>query len=276
MIGMHSKRGATLAVVAFASVAAAAQTRTPNQPAPAPRQPAPAARAETRREVPVPFRVGEQLTYDVAYATYLVAGTATTRVVEKKPSYDSTAYYIVAEGRPLSMIARLYPLYYKMDTLFDTFTTLSQRSALYTEEGSRHRTATTRFDRNRRRALYELQAEDTARDEFAVPADVQDGLATLYALRARTFKAGDRLTIPVADDGTLYSVTVDATGPEQVNMRVGRFEAWKLNVTILDTARQQVGKDIVVLMSNDARRLPLRIQADLPVGYFSLALREAR
>jgi hypothetical protein len=261
---MRRTLAATLFIAALASLAPA-QPRAP-QRAPAPQT----------KDASVPFRVGETLTYDVAWSTFLIAGTAVSTVVEKKPSYGSTAYYIVAEGRPLPFVARLYALYYKMDTLLDSVTTLSQRSSLYTEEGTRHRTATTRFDRKSRRALFELQAEGTARDEFAIPADVQDGLATLYTLRTRTFKAGERVTIPVADDGVLYSISVEATGPERLKMRLGEFDAWNLAVTVLDPERKQVGKNMAVWMSTDARRLPLRLQADLPVGYFVLALKEAR
>jgi hypothetical protein len=268
---MRFALAATLGLVAFASLSA--QQR---RPAPAAPGRAAAPRVEARREASVPFRVGETLTYDVAWSTYLIAGTASTTVVEKKPSFDSNAYYIVAEGRPLPFIARLYALYYKMDTLFDSFTALSQRSSLYTEEGPDHKIVTTRFDRPARRALFELRGDTVQKDELAVPADTQDGLATLYALRTHTFRSGERMNIPVLDNGTLYRVAVDATGPEHLKMRVGDFDAWNLKVTILDPQQQQVGKNIAVWMSTDARRLPLRIQADLPVGYFVLALKDAR
>jgi hypothetical protein len=257
-----------LALTLLATVPAAQSPRPSSQPASPARPPA--------REMAMPFRVGETLTYDVAWSTYLIAGTATTTVVEKKPSYSSNAYYIVAEGRPLPLIARLYALYYKMDTLLDSFTGQSQRTSLYVEEGSNRRTSTTMFDRAKRRALFEFKAQETARDEFAIPADVQDGLATLYSLRTRTFKAGDRVTIPVADEGTLYSVRVEAAGPEHVKMRIGEFEAMNLRLTILDAEGKQVGKNVAVLLSTDARRLPLRLQAELPVGYFALALKEIR
>jgi len=59
-------------------------------------------------------------------------------------------------------------------------------------------------------------------------------------------------------------------------MRLGEFDAWNLRITLFDPKNQQVGKNISVMMSRDERRLPLRIQADLPVGYFVLALKEAR
>src|SRR3954471_17767250 len=112
-----------------------AQPKPQSPAAPASKRPLPAAPAASRREVPVPFRVGETLTFDVAWSQFLVAGTAVSRVVEKRPSNNSTAYYIVAEGRPIPLVARFYSVYYKMDSLLDSFSALSQRTSLYTEEG---------------------------------------------------------------------------------------------------------------------------------------------
>jgi hypothetical protein len=268
---MRVVAAATAGLFVLASLPAAQQPRSTSGSPKRTRGEAPAA----RREAAVPFKVGETLTYDVAWSHYLIAGTAVATVVDKKPSYSSTAYYIVAEGRPLPLIARLYALYYKMDTLVDSYTTLSQRSSFYREEGSRHRLAATRFDRSARRVFFELDA-GTAKNDFAVPTGTQDGLALLYALRTRTFKAGERLTVPVVDEGTIYTVGIETDGPERLKMRLGEFDTWKLRFNVLDDQRRAVGKNISVWMSTDARRLPLRMQADLPVGSFALALRDAR
>jgi hypothetical protein len=235
-----------------------------------------AQRAVPRPEAAVPFKTGERLTYDVSWSSVLVAGTATATVVEKKPSSNSTAYYIVAEGRPLPILARLYKLYYKMDTLVDSFTLLSQRGSLYSEEGASHQLGSTRFDRGARRAFYERQQETTANADFPVPAGAQDGLAALYALRTRAFRAGEGFTTPVADSGALYTVKVDVGAPAQVKVPLGEFAAWNLKAGITDAQGQPVWKNIVVWISNDARRLPVKLQAELPVGQFVLALREAR
>lgn len=235
-------------------------------------QQAPATR---RTEPAVPFRASEALTYDVSWSSYLVAGTAVTTVQGKRPSFGSTAYYIVAEGRPLPLIARLYNLYYKMDTLIDSFTLLSQRGALYVEEGNDHRIGSTRFDRAARRAFFELQTEQTAKIDFAVPPQTQDGLAMLYALRARTFKTGDRLTNPVSDGGALYTVNIEVGAPEPIRVPLGEFSAWNLKIGLVDAERQPVWKNVTVWISNDTRRLPVKLQAELPVGQFVLALREA-
>ena len=265
-----------IAVALLLTAGPSAQQGTRTQPRPrtpaAPARPAPA----PRREAAVPFKVGETLTYDVSWSQYLVAGSATSRVVEKRPSYNSTAYYIVAEGRPLPIIQRFYSVYYKMDSLLDSFTTLSQRTSLYAEEGAARRFSSTLFNRGAQRAQFEFQADSAFKDEFPIPQNVQDGLATLYALRSRAFKPGERVTIPVADEGTLYTVNFDVTGPEPLKVPLGELNAWNLRITILDPSNQPVGKNIAAWISNDSRRLPLKLQADLPVGNFILALRTAQ
>lgn len=178
------------------------------------------------------------------------------------------------EGRPLPIIARIYALYYKMDSLLDSYTTLSQRTSLYTEEGSRKRSATTTFDRTARRAQFTVPPEQAV--EFPVPANVQDGLATLYALRSRVLRTGDRLSVPVADEGMLYTANFEVGAPEQVRVPLGTISAWNVRITVLDSANQPVGKNIGAWISTDPRRLPVRLQADLPVGSFALTLRSAQ
>jgi hypothetical protein len=259
---MRTVAAVTLGLAALASLAASASAGVQ--------------RAVPRPEAAVPFRAGETLTYDVSWSSVLVAGTATATVVEKKPSSNSTAYYVVAEGRPLPILAKLYKLYYKMDTLVDSFTLLSQRGSLYSEEGAAHQLDSTRFDRATRRAFYERRHETTANADFPVPANTQDGLAVLYALRTRSFRAGEGFTTPVADSGALYTVKVDVGAPAQVKVPLGEFAAWNLNASITDAQGRPVWKNIAVWISNDARRLPVKLQAELPVGQFALALREAR
>ena len=56
---------------------------------------------------------------------------------------------------------------------------------------------------------------------------------------------------------------------------MGQVDAWKLRITILDYDNQPVGNNIGAWISTDARRLPVKLQADLPVGNFALALRSA-
>jgi hypothetical protein len=263
-----------LALTLHASAQAPARAAQTRPRTPAVQTPAPTAQAATpRREAAVPFRVGEVLTYDVAWSSYLVAGSAVSRVVEKRPSYGSTAYYIVAEGRPLPLISRLYALYYKMDSLVDSFTLLTQRTSVYMEEGARKRSLSTLFNRASGRAQFEMQGDPPVKSDFAVPQNAQDGLSALYALRTRAYKAGERFAIPVADEGMLYTANFEVSGPEPIKVPFGQVDAWNLRITIVDAASQPVGRNIAAWISTDARHLPVKLQAELPVGAFGLALR---
>jgi hypothetical protein len=47
-----------------------------------------------------------------------------------------------------------------------------------------------------------------------------------------------------------------------------------MKVGITDAQGQPVWKNNEVWISNDARRLPVKLQAELPVGHFVLVLRD--
>jgi hypothetical protein len=236
---------------------------------PAPK--APAARAER----PVPFTIGETLTYDVSWSSYLTAGTAVTTVKEKRPSFNSTAYYIVAEGRPTPLVSKLYSLYYKLDTLLDSYTLLPQRGSVYSEEGRRHRFKVSQFDHAAHKVFFEYESTGKATDTFAVPPYVQDALSAVYVLRSVPLKGGDRMTMPITDDGSNYTLQVDVGLAERVKTPFGEAGAWKLKLTLTDAKGKPQGRNIAMWVSDDARRLPMKLQADLPVGSFNLNLREA-
>jgi hypothetical protein len=234
-----------------------------------------AGQSPSTRETAVPFGVGETLSYDVTYASYLVAGSAVSRIEARRSTGGATSYSIVAEGRPVPMLANLYNLYYKMDTLLDTTTLLPHRTSLYVEEGVRKRTSSTRFDRTSNRAFFEVQSEEKAEFTFDVPEQVQDGLSALYVLRTMSTRTGDSFSLPVADEGSLYRLNVRIGQEEEVAVPLGTFKALPLNLTIVDPQGQPAASNSAVWISNDSRRLPLKMQADLPIGSFVLLLRTA-
>ena len=247
-------------------------------PRPKPPPPAPAASAAKAgpAERPVPFRAGETLTFDVSWSQYLTAGTATVTLREKRPSFDSTAYYIVAEGRPTPLLSKLYTLYYKVDTLLDVFTLLPQRGSVDSEEGSHKRMKATRFDQAARRGAYEVTTATVVKKDLVLPAYTQDPLSAIYVIRALPLKLGSTVTMPVADNGTVYRVHVQVLAQEVIATPLGRLTAWKIVPTILDEAGKPTGEKFGLWISDDARRLPLKMEADLAVGRFVIVLKDVR
>jgi hypothetical protein len=224
----------------------------------------------------VPFRVGETLTYDVSWSEYLVAGTAVTMIKDKKPALDSTAYELVTEARSTPPLSSFYPVSYRLDSMLDAVTLLPQHGSFSTAERNRNRLKTTRFDRAARKAFFEDQATTTTRSEFPVAANTLDALSTIYVLRTLPLENGRRVTIPVTDDGTTYTLTIDGGRAEPVKTPLGEIGAWKTTPVLIDGKGQPVGRNLTLWFSTDAHRYPLKMQVELPVGRFVLLLREAR
>jgi hypothetical protein len=243
---------------------------TPARPAPA----APPATAARRTAQAVPFGPGETLTYDVSWSSYLTAGVATLTVKERKPSYGSDAYYIVAEGRPTPLVSKLYDLYYKADTLLDVYSLLPQRASIYSEEGKRHRMKVTMFDHVKKQAQYEVQTRTVVKKDLAIPSYSQDALGALYVLRAIALKAGDKFSIPVCDAGQTYPVQMTVGAVETVKTGMGELRAWRITPT-LPANNAGGARRLTLWVSDDARKLPVRMQAQLAVGSFDLTLKNS-
>lgn len=265
---MWIKLPATLLVVTV-PLAVAAQR---NSPTPSPAPPRAAAKAERT----VPFGPGELLTYDVSWSSYLTAGTATVSVKEKKPSFGSVAYYVVAEGRPTPLLSKLYNLYYKADTLLDAYTLLPQRGSVYSEEGGRRRMKITSFNQGARKATFEMQTSTLIKKDLTLPPYTQDALSAVFVLRAVPLKTGGRMTMPVADNGKIFKVQMAIGARERVKTGIGPTDAFRITPTIVGEDGKSEGRAMHVWISDDTRRLPVKLQADLAVGSFVLTLKSAR
>lgn len=163
------------------------------------------------------------LTFDVSWSSYLTAGTVTLAVRDKRPSYNSVAYYIVGEARPATLLSALYTLYYKADVLIDVYTLLPQRASVYSEEGKRHLMKVTTFDDAARKASFENVNAKNGPRELSVPPYAQDALSAIYLMRALPLKVGGRETIPVSTGGRTYRVQVAVEAREAVTTPAGIF-----------------------------------------------------
>jgi hypothetical protein len=268
----------TLAIAQTGVSAATAQKRPPAPVRPVAK---PAAKAAAPRvERPVPFAPGEMLAYDISWSTFMTAASATVSVKEKRPSYDSLAYYIVAEGQPTALVAALYKLYYKADTLLDAYTLLPQRGSLYSREAGRQHLRATRFFQEARTSQYEVKSGATlsqvdAHVDLPVPASTQDALSAIYALRAMDLKPGMTVIVPVSINGAVYRVRLLTGNREPVTCGLGTLTAWKLTPTLLDVDGEPDAQNMAIWISDDRRRLPLLMQADFSIGTFKLTLRSA-
>ena len=221
----------------------------------------------------VPFAVGETLTYDVSWSSFVTAGEATLAVRERTGAAGGTTYHIVADGRPTPLVAQLYRLYYKVETWLDASNLLPRRASTYSEEGRRTRTMVTTFDQRTHKATY---AEGRSRRSFTIPPLSQDALSALFVLRALRVAPGAELSMPVVNNGEVHRVALSAKTREPIDCGLGTVQALRVDVKATGEKGEPVGRDMAIWLTTGARQVPVQIRADLAFGSFRLLLREAR
>jgi hypothetical protein len=250
------------------------------RPAPRPKPPAPS-RPVTPAPPPkverqVPFKAGEELVYEISWSGSVTAGTATVRVADKRPSLGSTAWDFVADGRPTAFLAAIYPVYYKAETLVDAYTLLPQQGTLYSEEGKHRRSRTVTFHHDTSSATIDIKTATVVQQTFKIPPGTLDTLSALFAIRALPLREGLTLTMPVADGDDVYDVGISVGPRETMDSALGPRAAWRVTPNVLTGAGQMKGRTLRLWISDDPRRLPLRLEADMPVGRFVVNLIETR
>ena len=281
-----------LVLLLFALVLTPLATAGHGQIAQRPSATRPTIAAPAKIERRVPFKGGERLSYDISWSSFITAtaATATITVSEKKPAYGSLAYYIAAEGRPTPFVALFYPLYYKADTWLDVYTLLPLRASVYSQERDRRQNRVTLFDQARGEARFEVQsttagspgpgllfdsAQSTPAVTMQLPPRTHDPLSAIFALRASPMKAGTRTLIPMTFNGNVYQVQVTIDRRESLRTSVGTLPAWRMTPVVLENGRESASfRGMTLWISDDARRLPLRMQVELPTGRFELTLKE--
>jgi hypothetical protein len=239
-------------------------------------RPAPKTGAQraARAEQTVAFAVGETLAYDIAWSYYVTAGTATIGVREKQNAFGSQVYYVVAEGQPTPLISRLYPLHYKAETWLDSHVLLPHQGSIYSEEGRRKKTKITRFNQGARTATFEEQPSTAPPAKLRLQGPTHDAVSAFLALRSLPMKPGST-TIAVSDDGDVFKVKVTIEGRERVRWRLGTVDAWRLTPVLLDNGGESLtDAKLALWISDDTRRLPLKMEADMGLGAFTFTLRD--
>ena len=117
------------------------------------------------------------------------------------------------------------------------------------------------------------------------------GAVAAAVAQLREYFAGRRkeFDLPLAPAGTPFQqqawaalreipfgATISYGAPETVKTDAGTFQAWKVGINAIDQDGKPAARGMTVWFSNDARKLPVKMEAALPVGSFTLTLSSVR
>lgn len=218
------------------------------------------------KETAVPFGAGEQLDYRIGWEKFLTAATARMRVVERRPFYGRMAWHFQTRARTVEPVRFLYALDDQFDSYTDAATLAGLQYETYLREPGK------KEDNIVRMSTKEQPAGDDG-PTVRVPEGTRDPLGALYSLRAHDWSRAETLQMPVYDGKKLYELRArKARVGEAVTVPAGSYKTTLLELHVYERGRELRDTLFRIWLSDDAGRVPVRIEAGLPVGTFRVEL----
>jgi hypothetical protein len=254
----HSRlRGIVAALLAFALAAGAPglgahkQTSRKKKPAAPPAPASPAA---------VPFAAGERLEYAAQWNKFVTAAMLKLVVVERRDFFGQPAWHFQALARTIDPVRMIYPLDDQFDSYADAMTLDSRQYESYIREQSRREDLVVPM----------ATKPDAARagvHVYLVLAGTQDPLGLLYCLRTHDWTKEPTARLPVFDGRKYYEVEAEreSTGVP-VAVTAGIFKATRIALRFSQGGQEVTNLKVWVNLSEDAARIPVLIEAEVPFG----------
>lgn len=210
------------------------------------------------------FRAGEKVTYTVFYAVagiYVNAGTATfTNTLETLN--NKPVYHIVGEGNTNSSYDWIYKVRDKYESYIDTATMQPLKFVRNVNEGGYKKYQNVTFNKTANTAV-------TNDGVFKVPACVQDVVSSVFYARNVDFsklKVNDRIAFSMFLDNEIHEMYIRYLGKEVVKTKYGKFNTIKFKPLLIKGTIFDGGEKMVVWVTDDANRIPVRIESPIIVG----------
>jgi hypothetical protein len=212
------------------------------------------------------FSPGEELHFQVQWASFLAAGRATLSSEKGPGPQRRSACIYRLQAETSRWFSPIYEGRYTMRTFTDCPTGELLRTEMIQVE--RERKSETWCDYHPEAGY----AESKEGIRFPVLPGARDPLSALFAVRAAPLRAGGEYTLEVQDMGRDIRIEIAVNGPEATAVPAGAFEALRLDCRIRRQLDIRPEIPLRLWLSNDERRLPLRADVELPVGNASILL----
>ena len=216
-----------------------------------------------------PYRVGEQLTYNVAFSNFPTAAHVELRVSGRGQFYGREGVELSAHVETTGVVAAaLYALNNNYTTYADPSTGLPYRARQTVEEGAR--VADVTHDFNVAVGASAIPATQTV----GAPFGSFDFLSALYRIRALPLTQGAVYTLSVQNGATVYNAEVRVAGRELVKTNVGSSNTVVAQVRVRGNEAADDYR-VHIYFTDDERHVPVLVTARHRVGEIRAELASA-
>lgn len=210
------------------------------------------------------FNAGENLSMVVYYSVagiYVNAGTAsfvtTLENISNKP-----AYHVVGTGVTNSKYDWIFKVRDRYESYFDTATLQPYKFIRNINEGGYKKYENITFNQVTNTAV-------TTDGVFKISNCIQDVISAVYYARNINFdkyQEGDKIPFDLFMDNEVFHMYVRYMGKEIIKTRYGKFHTIKFKPLLVKGTLFEGGEKMTVWVSDDANKVPLRIESAIIVG----------
>jgi hypothetical protein len=215
------------------------------------------------------FSTGERLVFDVNYG-FVTAGEAVMEI----PALDSLAgrkcFRVEFRVNSIPSFSWIYKVEDRYLTFIDVETIAPLRFEQHIREGSFRRDFIADFDQVNHVAR-------TSEGEYPIPPYVHDIMSAFYYARTIDFsamKTGDVVVLQNFYKDKSYELGVKLLGRQELEVAAGTFNTVVVEPLVREGGLFKSEGRIVIWMTDDERKIPIRVNTKVVIGSIDTELRE--
>ncbi len=207
----------------------------------------------------LPFKIGEQLNFNVFLGGMAQpVGTLSFQVRQRARYFGRDGLLLSGAAQTTGAGARLFPVNDRISSYVNARTLLPFRTDSVIEEGRRRINRSVTVDQSGTAAL------SSAGQRIEIPVGTHDLVSVLYALRSFNLSPPRRNAVSILAVNRARTLYITAIGRETIELGGQRVPSVQLSLTTDDSQPDRLG--LRLWISEDSRRLPLRLTAVTPLG----------
>jgi hypothetical protein len=207
----------------------------------------------------LPFKVGEQLNYQVYLGgNQEVVGLASFQVRARSRYFDHDGLMLTVSAQTTNAAQRLFFANDQVTSYIDPKTLLPFRTDLKLAEGQKRTTESLTINQD-----YGTATSDKGQ-KIEIPVGTHDCLSIFYAIRSMNLTPPKRNALSIMVNDRPKTLFISSLSRETIQFGSQKIRAIQLSLTTDDPQSDKFA--LRAWISDDDRRLPLRLTATTPLG----------
>ena len=215
------------------------------------------------------FTLGERLVYDVGYS-FITAGEAVFSIPAIETMHDRECYQVLFTVNSTPTFSFFYKVDDRYETILDKKGIFPWRFTQRIREGKYRNDFAADFDQLSNVAI-------TKAGIYPVPPYVHDVVSAMFYVRTLDYskcRPGERIIIQNFFKDTTYQLAVKFLGYQQISVDAGKFNCVLVEPLIREGGLFKSEGRIIIWMTNDDRKIPVKVSTKVAVGSIDAELRE--